>query len=262
MKRIALLLLPLFLIGCAGGTYKLPKDEYRERVRTLGVLPLMLDEGSTITHPERRELIELLHRANAGKDDRLISILRDRKGYFDIRQVDGNPRALFASLVRGSALRGEGDAVYRRYHFDGATAARLSSEHMVDALLVVIMGGVERVERRRDRAPFVTYLEAPYNSILVTAAVVLPSGEMAWEYAGEAGDPFLPLQYADFLEADVNRTDEVRIKFISLPGLERALTEPSRGILVRDQFPGLYQNLFQRISSSLNPGLNIPLRPR
>ncbi len=262
MKRIALLLLPLILIGCAGGTYKLPKDEYRERVRTLGVLPLMVDEGSTINHPQRQEVIALLHRENAGKDERLVSILRDRRGYFDIREIEGSSRALFSSLVRGGALRGEGDALYRRYQFDGSAAGRLASEHMVDGLLVVILNGVERVERRRDRAPFVTYLEAPYNSIQVTAAVVLPSGEIAWEYAGEAGDAFLPLQYPDFLEASVNRTDEVRIKFLTLDGLERALREPSKGILVRDEYPGLYLGLFQKISSSLNPGLNIPLRPR
>jgi hypothetical protein len=260
MKRIVLLMLPLILIGCSAGTYQLPKDEYRERVRTLGVLPLMVDEGSTIRHPQREELITLLRRENVAKDERLVSILRDRKGYFDIREIKDDPQALYRRLVRGSALRGDGDAVYRRYHFDGSAAARLASENMVDGLLVVILNGVERVERRRDRAPFVTFLEAPYNSILVTAAVVLPSGEIAWEYSGEGGESFLPLQYADFLEADVNRTDEVRIKFISLEGLERTLSDPSKGILVRDEFPGVYLNLFQRISSALNPGLGSPLR--
>lgn len=262
MKKMAWLLLPILLLGCGGGAYKIPKDEYRDRVRTLGVVPLLVDGESTIKHPQRQEVVNLLRRESAEKHERLLSMVRDSKSYFDVRRVHGDPQDIFHRLVRGTSMRGEGDNVYRRYHFDGAAAARLASENMVDGLLVVIFNGVERVEKRRDRGTSLSFLEAPYNSILATAAVVLPSGEIAWEYGGEPGVPFLPLQYADFDEAFYNRTDEVKVRFISTIGLERNLTDPPRGVMTRTKFPGLYLGLFERITAGLKPGPLNPLKGR
>lgn len=262
MRWLVFLLLPVLLLGCGGGAYKISKEEYRDRVRTLGVLPLMVDEGSTIRYPERQELITLLRRHNTGKEEKLAETLRGGRNYFDVRTIPGDPQELFSRLVKGSVLRGDGDALYRRYLFDGAAASRLASENMVDGLLVVIANGVERVEKRRDRGTSLSYLEAPYNSVLMTAAVVLPSGEIAWEYAGDPGAPFLPLQYPDFEEAHFNNTDEVKIKFISLAGLERALTEPAKGLMVRDSFPASYLALFERIASSFGTTLMNPFKSK
>lgn len=258
MRRLALFLLPLLLFGCGGGAYKMPREEYRERVKTLGVLPLMVDEESTIRYPQRQELVDLLRRHSSGREEKLAETVRESKSYFDVRVVPGDPRELFRRLVKGSSLRGQGDALYRRYQFDGAAAAEIASENRVDALLVVVLNGVERVEKRRDRGTSLAYLEAPYNSIQTTSAVVLPSGELAWEHGGEPGEVFLPLQYPDFDEAHHNNTDAVKIKFVTLTGLERALTEPAKGMMVRVQYPGIYLVLFEKIASALDPG---PINP-
>lgn len=257
---VMVLLLPILLLGCGGGAYKISKEEYRDRVRTLGVLPLMLDEGSTIRYPQRQELLALLRQHNSGKHEKLAELLRADRNYFDVRTVSGDPQALFSRLVKGSVLRGEGDALYRRYLFDGAAASQVASENIVDGLLVLVANGVERIEKRRDRGTSLSYLEAPYNSVLITAAVVLPSGEIAWEYAGHPGAPFLPLQYPDFEEAHFNNTDEVKVKFVSLPGLERVLTERAKGVMVRDPFPASYLAFFDRIASSFGKTVMNPLK--
>lgn len=262
MRRSFICLLPLLLLGCATGHYKIAKEEYRERVRTLGVVPLLVDESSTITHPERQKIVDLLRNQNAGKEERLMSMLRESKNYFDIRPVLGNPQQLLKRLVRGSTLRRTGAELYRRYQFDGRAAAEIASDSVVDALLIVIVNGVERTEKRRDRGPLLSYLETPYNPILVTATVVLPSGEIAWEYSGEPGEVFLHLQYPDFEEAFWNRTEEVRVKYISVPGLERTLTDTSGALFGREKFSRVHRRLFEEITAALHPGLLNPLRSK
>lgn len=261
MRRALLFFLCFLLVACGHGRFKIPKEAYRQRVKTLGVLPLLLDEGSAVRHPEREELLALLRRHNAGKSERLVALLREGKGYFDIRSISGDPRSLFDSLVSGGTAVGQADRRYRSYRFRSEAVAELAAREVVDALLIVVMYGVERHERRWDRVP-TTYLEADYNSIVVTAAVVSPTGELLWEFPGMSDGPFLPLQYPDFDEAYYNRSDAVRIRYISLAGLERVLTEKERGLLARSDFPRRYRELFGEIVSALDPGLLNPFPAR
>jgi hypothetical protein len=253
-----LLLLTVFA-GCTSPGYKLPKEEFRERVRVLGVLPLLIDEQSTIVHPERQAILELLRQQNAGKEVRLASLLKEKKGFFDVRSLPGDPRQLYSDLLRGATLREKGPALYRQYQFDAANIGRLSEAEGVDGLLILVFNGINREEKRWDRKS-TAYLQTGYNSIVVTASVVLPSGQVAWQHAGAPGEVFLALQYADFEEAHYNRTDEVKIKNITVGGLERTLQEPDSTIFGRSSFPRLYHDLFERISRALAPGILNPLR--
>ncbi len=254
-------LIGAFLLGgCGGSGFKMPKDEYRERVRVIGVLPLLVDESSTILHPERQEILELLRRQSAQKHPFLVERVKARKAYFDVRLIDGDPRQIYQQLVASSAIRGTGAGTYRRYHFNGRGAADLTQANVVDGLLVVVLNGAVRPERRWDRRS-AAFLETEYNSILATAALVLPSGEIAWEYSGAPGEVFLSLEYPDFDEAFHNRTDEVRTKFISLPGLDRALAETEKSLLGKQEpLPRLYRDLLDRIAAAINPGMLNPLR--
>lgn len=251
------LLTALLLAGC-GGYYKIPKKEYQERVQTLGVLPILVDADSTILRPDRAEVLELLRRMSSGRESRLVEILRREKAYFDIRMVAGEPEALFDRLILNRALRGEGDKLYRRYQFNAQAATELARENGVDALLVIVLNGVVRPEKRWDNPP-TTFLKTDYNAILATVSVVLPSGELAWEYPGTAGEGFLALQYPDFVEAKYNKTDQVKTKDITLVGLERTLVEREKALLGGTSFPFVYRLLFEEISSALKPGFFSPL---
>jgi len=257
MRRIVtLLLLGVFLGGCGAGGFKLPKDEYRERVRTLGVLPLLVDADSAITHPERPAVVSLLHVSSAGKEQPLIERLREKKAYFDVRPVAGESRDLFRRLVTSSSLRGKGDELYRRYQFSGQAAAQIARDNVVDALLVVVLNGTVRHGKRWDRRSL-DYLEAEYNEIQATAAVVLPSGEIAWELPVR---DFLELQYPDFDEAYWNRAQEVRVKYITAAGLERALAEQGQGLFGKSPLPQRYEKLLDTIAEALKPGMANPFK--
>ncbi len=254
MMRLMLLslLTALLLAGC-GGYYKIPKKEYQERVRTIGVLPILVDADSTILRPDRAEVLDLLRRMSGGREGKLIELLRAERTYFDVRPVVGEPQDLFNRLVLNRTLRGEGEKLYRRYQFSGQAATELAQANGVDALLVIVLNGVVRPEKRWDNPP-TTFLKTDYNSILATASVVLPSGELAWEYPGTAGERFLDLQYADFVEAKYNKTEQVKLKEIDMVGLERTLVEREKRLLGNTGFPFVYRVLFEEIVSTLKPG--------
>jgi hypothetical protein len=255
-RRLCLGLALLLLAGCGQSYYKIPKEEFRQTVRTLGVLPLLVDENSTVLHPDRQAIFDLLRRENAGKEAPLVKMLRDEKAYFDVRAVAGDPGALFPLLVAGSTLRGQGADIVRRYRFNPAGVAEIVEGERVDGILVVIMNGVERPEKRWDRDQgSLSFLETVYNDILVYAAVLLPTGVVAWEYPVEGGGKFLNLQYPDFDGAFFNRTENVQVRPISLAGLGRTLSERDRGLFREEELPRRYKDLFEHFTQVLKPGL-------
>jgi len=254
MRYLTLCLTVLFVAACSGGTYHIPKKEYQQQVKTLGVLPLLVDTRSTVQHPRRDEVFGLLKKHNHDKEQKLIEQLRASKSYFDIRPVSGQADRLFRQLVSGSDLVGEGGELYRSYRFNAGGASSLTRDAVVDGLLVVILNGLDKVEKRWDRT-LVDYLEISYNSIRASAYVILPDGKVVWEYPGAGSEKFLDLQYPDFDEAYYNKTDEVRVKFISVPGLDRTLGEQGGGVFSRVEYPEPYHDLFKTVAKALKPGL-------
>ncbi len=261
MFRWLALLMALLLTGCVGGTYKIPQEEYRQRVRTLGVLPIMVDEDSAFNHPQRSRVIDLLHRHNDQKQEPLVELLRGTRGYFDVRSISADPRRLFSEVVTGSQVAGEEASLVRRYRFSTAGVSRIAEANVVDALLVVVLNGVERREKRRDRT-LISYLDADYNAVLATAAVISAAGEVLWEYTGDQAGVFLHLQYPDFDEAYYNKAEAVRIKDVSVNGLDRSLGETGRGVFARSSLGRPYRELFDALVAALKPGVLTPLQSR
>ncbi|HKL49506.1 MAG TPA: hypothetical protein VJ882_07625, partial [Desulfuromonadales bacterium] len=56
-------------------------------------------------------------------------------------------------------------------------------------------------------------------------------------------------------EAHFNHREEVRVRNITIEGLDRALSEAGKGLFGRDGFPRRYRDLFEDIATSLDPGL-------
>lgn len=249
------LMLLLFLVGCGKGFYKVPTEEYRKQVKTLGVLPVLVDVNSTILHPQREEIISLLQRASAGREGRLVDLLRKNKNYFDVRAVEADAVSLAPRLIKGSTLATRGHQVFRQYQLDAQVLEELARRSAVDGLLVIILNGVEQQEKRWDRTP-PNYLDSRYNNILATAVVVNPAGKVFWEYPGTAGNAFINLQYAAFDEAHYNKTEAVKVYFLSPEGINRTLTEPDRSLFGQSDYPSLYRQTFERLAGNLATGLN------
>lgn len=256
MKKWLLVGIALVLLSaCGSGTFQVPKQEYQSRVQVLGVLPLLVDQSSRLDYPQKDILFDMLARSAQDKHQTLSAQLQEEKGYFDVRTLAANPQLTAMSLLSGGKTTDD----FGRptgYRFDAATVAELAEQNVVDALLVVVLSGEKITQTRRSRT-MLESLKTEYSDIIATAAVVERGGQVLWQMNGKDSFQFLALQYPDFDEAHFNRTDRVRVKDISLSGLERALEEKAKK---SDDLPKVYKELFQEIVSSISPGLLDSLR--
>jgi len=242
----------LILGGCVSKNYQVPPEIYREKVKVLGVLPIIVDAESTILHPQRQEIIDILQQSAADKYLRLSEKLAASAGYSAVRPVILDAPSQL-QLFAGKALQTGKDGTYRSYQPAPDAVSALARGVGVDGLLVVILNGVETKGKRNERfGP--RYLEASYNEIQVTAMVLAASGEILWLRPGTSGSPFIDLQYPDFDEAFHNRTDEVVVRFITPDGLRRKLQASDKGIFDKDAFSSLYRNLFDTLAEGLAVG--------
>jgi len=245
-------LLIIFISGCASGKYQIPKKEYQTRVQVLGVLPLMVDYNSSLTYPQKDVLFDMLARSVSGKHELLVEQLKKKKGYFDVRALSVSPELTALSLLSAGSPHDE-SGWPQGYAFDAATISEIAKQNVVDAVLLVVFSGEQIEETRRSRTKLET-LTTRFNDIRATAAVIDRNGQTLWQLAGKESFQALVLQYADFDEAYFNKTDLVRVKNISLSGIERVLDEdPDKDGILKP--PEMYTNLFSEIVSGISPSL-------
>jgi hypothetical protein len=247
----------LLLFGCASGSFQVPKQEYQKRVQVLGVLPVLVDYASATKYPQKEALYDILARSAQGKHEFLVDRLKKKKGYFDVRSLTVNPGLTALSLLSAGSPHDEAGRPLG-YLFDRATVAELTRQNVVDALLIVVLSGEQVEETRRSRTMLET-LNTGYSEVYATAAVIDRNGEVLWQMAGADGFPALMLQYPDFDEAFYNKTDLVRVKNITLAGIERTLEENVAADGAAE-IPEMYKDLFSEIASGISPGLLDSLR--
>ena len=253
LQILTAFLLLLVLGGCASKYYQVTPEVYRERVKVLGVLPIMVDAESTILHPQRQEIVTILQQSAREKYLRLSEQLGASAGYREVRPViidAPSQQQLFA----GKALKTGKDGTYRRYQPAPAAVSALARTAGVDGLLVVILNGVENKGKRWEGRVGTRYLESTFNEIQASAMVLAATGEVLWEKPGASGAPFVDLQYVDFSEAYHNKTDEVVVRFITPDGLSRKLQASDKGLLDKESFSTLYRQLFDSLSEGLAVG--------
>lgn len=257
LKILTACLFLFVLSGCASKYYQVTPEIYRERVKVLGVLPLIVDSESTILHPQREEVVSLLKESARDKYLRLSDHLRDKAGYALVRPVIIDLQSEL-QLFAEKTIKSNKDGTYRTYQPVPDAVSALARNAGVDGLLVVILNGIDSREKRWERlGPH--YVENNFNVIQSTVMVLSTTGEILWEKPGASGKPFMDLQYADFDEAHYNRTDAVAARFITLEGLGRALQATdkglfNKGIFEKEEFPALYRRLFDELSTALAVG--------
>ena len=249
--RILSLVLFLLLAGCSSGTYKVPTKEYQQQVKTLGVLPLIVDSRSAIVHPDADAIVSLLRRGAAGQSEIVVDELRRKKGYFDVRLVPEPARILSEKLLLKAGADELG--LPRGYQLNQQFLAELCKDSFVDGLLLLNLQGVVHTDKRWSRNTF-EHLTTDFNDIMATATVVTADGRLLWELSGADATNVLALQYPDFDEAHFNREELVRLKFITLAGLEKTLLSPAekeQGISGSPQIAAWLQKVIAALSPTL-----------
>jgi hypothetical protein len=249
--RILILALFLLMAGCSGGIYKVPTGEYRQQVKTLGVLPLMVDGRSVISHPAANEILGLLRRGAAGRSEVVVEELRRKKGYFDVRFVPEPARILAEKLLVKADYDERG--LPRGYRLNQQFLTELCKDSFVDGLLLLSLQGVLHKDKRWSRKSLET-LTTDYNDILATASVVAADGRVLWEMNGADAATILSLQYPDFDEAYFNKTDAVKLKFIGFSGLEKTLLPAAENEREKPWSPQITAWL-DKVTAALSPTL-------
>jgi len=254
MKKILALFVCTLLFGCTN-LFGPQAVEAPKRVRTLGVLPVLVDT-ETINHSNPDGLVALLEESSGDVAEWLIADLRKTGGYFDVRKVEGDPAQLFSQVVAHRAAVAGGDTSRFIYTYNPDGVTELISNNLVDAVLVVIINGVKRTEKRWDQnSTTLQYLTAEYRSLLYSAAVVAPGAESLWTRTVPSDDFFLRLDYPDFTEAYWIKTDKVRIKEITLPGLQRTLAEREKSLFIKTTTSKIYNQMVRDLVEQLKKGM-------
>lgn len=256
LRNLLLLILSVQLAGCAANYYNVPRETYEKKVRVLGVAPVMLDADSDIRHPEKGEIVKIIREANRKNEKELVDILKGSGEYFSVRFLDDEADQLFSTVVSRRERRDDAGVTYNKYFYKSEEIKKYIERHNLDAVMLVTVSGISMTEKIYS-SNFMAYLEENYNNIIMTAQILDAEGTVLWEYPNfrqrfVTFSPLFALQYPDFEEARANLTDQVKLKYKSIPGIGRAFAR-SESSSVKDsrQVSVLYNKQFAEMTAFL-----------
>jgi hypothetical protein len=259
-RSVLLLTLSLLTFGCAQNFYNVPRDVYEKQVRTLGVAPIFVDGDSDIRHPEKEALVNLVRENNRKNEKELVAQLRETGTYFAVRLLEDDADQLFPTLLSRREKRDDAGVKYNKYFFKPEELKSLLAKNGVDAIMLVTVNGLTRPEKIYS-SNLLSYLESDYNYLAVSAQIVDAQGNTLWEYPNfrqhSLSYPMLfALQYPDFDEAKANESNNVEVRFKTIPGIARAFAkmEATQG---KGQVSVLYDNIFSDMASLQQPERNL-----
>ena len=226
VRNTFFLVLVLFVTGCATNYYNVPRETYEKKVRVLGVAPIMLDADSDIRHPERGEILNIIRQTNRQSEKELVDILKSNGEYFTVRFLDGDAEQLFSTIVSRRERRDDAGVVYNKFFYKPEEIKKYIERNNVDAVMLVTVSGITVLEKVYSNTNL-AYLEENYNNLIMTSQIIDPDGTVLWEYPNfrqrfVTFSKLFALQYPDFDEARANVTDQVNVKYKTIPGIARA----------------------------------------
>lgn len=250
---ISLLALPL-LGGCAHNYYNLPQEVVANKVRVVGMVPIIVDSESDIRFPQREELINLLVNMNRSYERDLLRLVKNTNSFYAVTMLDLDPKATFSELLFRRERRDDAAVQYNKYFWKEEPLGALIRKNSLDALMLVVVSGVSRPDKISS-SNLLDSLETDYNFLVMTAQLVDATGTIIWEYPNFrqrsiSYTPLLNLQYPDFDEAKANMSAKPQVKFKTLEGIRRAFEKRRLDLLRRETSEvELYSNQFEAMTS-------------
>ncbi len=255
LRCVTLAALLLATLGCSQNYYNVPRESFEKKVRVIGVAPILVDADSDIRLPDKEALVNLVRNADLKNGRALVSLLKEKGGFFAVRPLDGDPDKLFAELLFRRERRDDGGIVYNKYFFKGEALRDLITKNNLDAVMIVVVSGLTKRDKIYSSNIF-SYLESDYNRLIMTAQILDADGMILWEYPNFrqrnlSFSPLFVLQYPDFDEAKANETETVEVHFKTIPGVTRAFDNSTdvNGVKVSR----LYNSIFDDMMSVLGP---------
>jgi len=258
VKLVLISLVALLGFGCSHNYYNVPRDSFEKKVRVIGIAPIFVDADSDIRHPDKEALVALLTEVNRQNEPELVALLKDQGGFFSVGLLDETPDKLFGELFFRRERRDDAGIMYNKYFFKTDTLRELLKKHHLDAVMCVVVSGLVRRDKVYS-STLLSSLESDYNFLIVTAEIIDADGTILWEYPNFrqrllSFPTLYPLQYPDFDEAKANESEQVAVKFKTIPGITRAFNNMAESSLrTGGKVSRLYRTIFSDMISYLGP---------
>jgi hypothetical protein len=256
MRKVLLLPLLMLFFGCAQNHFNVPEENFADRVKVLGIAPIIVDVDSDIKHPQKEQLIALVTEMNRKYEPQFIRKLKENRNFYSVSALYGDPRAIFGSLLFRHEKRSDAAIEYNKYFWKKEELGDLIRKNGLDAVMLIVVSGLSKSEKISS-STLMTSLTSEYNYLIITAQILDANGTVLWEYPNFRGrllsfNPMINLQYPDFCEAEANVSEKADVKFKTIEGIKRRFEVKSKDLLRRDtQESEVYSGQFDEMVSLL-----------
>lgn len=258
---LSMLLIAGFMTGCARNHYNVPIEYVADKVKVLGVAPIVIDVDSDIKHPQKDLLVQLINDLNRKYEPQLIRKLKATGNFDTVVLLDSEPRQLFESLMFRREKREDATIQYNKYFWNNNELSRYIQKNNLDAVMLITVSGLTKTDEIYS-SNLLTSLKADYNFLTITAHILDSRGTILWEYPNFRSRlltyyPLINLQYPDFSESEANRSRETEVKFKNLDGIRRTLEQKRTDWLLRETIePEVYGKQFDEMVWLIKYDLN------
>ena len=251
---VCLLLVASTMLGCAQNHFNIPAENFAEKVKVLGVAPILIDADSDIIYPQKDLLLQIITDLNRKHEPLLARKLQNTGSFYAVTPLTDEPRQLFSSLMARREKRDDAGIQYNKYFWKNDEINAYIRKNRLDAVMVIVVSGLTK-NSRIYATNLMTSLETNFNFMTMTAQILGPDGTVLWEYPNFRGRfltyyPLVNLQYPDFSESEANLSRKIELRFKTLDGIRRTLEEKKSDWLLRDTpEPGVYGRLFDEMAS-------------
>jgi hypothetical protein len=258
MKRLLLLcvLLATVVTGCSQNHFNIPTESFAEKVRVLGVAPIIVDADTINRYPQKDQLITLLIEMNRKYEQQFVRKLKATGNYYTTALLDGDPQSLFGKLYSRREKRNDATIQYNKYFWKSDELRDYIQKNNLDAVMLLVVSGLTKSEKEISYGQLKS-LTSDYDYLIMTAQILDANGAILWEYPNFRQpiliyNSLMNLEYPDFNEAEANITTTVKVNFKTIEGIRRALDQKRKDYLLREtQEPEIYGKQFDDMVSLL-----------
>ncbi|HEX9080560.1 MAG TPA: hypothetical protein VF795_13275 [Desulfuromonadaceae bacterium] len=238
MKRLLVLPLLLLTFGCARNHFNVPVEHFSDKVRVLGVAPIMVDSDSDIRYPRKDMLLPLVADTNRTYETQVVRKLKGTGNFYTVALLDGDPAQIFSNLFFRREKRDDATIRYNKYFWKAESLRDYIRRNNLDAVMLIVVSGLEMTDKVSSDT-LLKSMTGDFNYLIMTAQILDADGTILWEYPNFrtrilSYDPLINLQYPDFSESDANLSAETNIKFKTIEGVRRALDQKRKDLLRRE----------------------------
>jgi len=256
MKRLLVLPLLFLCFGCSHNYYNVPVENFADKVRVLGVAPIIVDATSDINHPQKELLLPLLAEMNRKHEQQLVRKIKGSENFYTVALLDGDPQRIFDTLFFRREKRDDATIQYNKYFWKKEELRDYIRKNNLDAVMLIVVSGLTKTDRIFS-GDLLESMTSEYNYLIMTAQILDANATVLWEYPNFRRRlltyyPMINLQYPDFSEAEANLSTAANVKFKTIEGIKRSFEQKHKDIVFRQtQESEVYGKQFEEMSSFL-----------